>query len=102
MVYHVPESKKSIGQNLFEFDLPAGTPGVPDGTVYALPKAKYLEVGVIEKLAENPKDLTITDLLDVLGRSDEVAQAIRKLDIEQLMDLMKAWQEDSGLSLGES
>lgn len=95
MVYKVPESKKSIGQNMFEFEL-------PDGAVYAIPKAKYLSAGEIEQLAMSPDDLKITDILDLLGQTEAASAAVRLLDIEQLMGLMTAWQEDSGLTMGES
>ena len=95
MPYKVPDSKKSIGQNMFEFEL-------PDGSVHSIPKAKYLTAGEIEMVAKAKSDLTITDILELLGRSETAAAAVRSLDIEQLMGLMTAWQEDSGLSLGES
>lgn len=95
MVYKVPESKKSIGQNMFEFEL-------PDGMLVSIPKAKYLTAGEIESLAENKGELKVTDILDLLGQTVEAQAAVRQLDIEQLMGLMKAWQEDSGIELGES
>lgn len=94
MVYKVPASKKSIGQNMFEFEL-------PDGTVHQIPKAKYLSAGEIEQLAQSSDDLKITDILDLLGQTEASAAAVRQLDIEQLMGLMTAWQQDSGLSMGE-
>jgi hypothetical protein len=95
VVYKVPESKKSIGQNQFEFEL-------PDGMVVAIPKAKFLTAGQIEQLATSKEDLKVTDILDLLGQTDDAKAAVRQLDIEQLMGLMQAWQEDSGIALGES
>lgn len=105
MVYRIPESKKSIGQNQFEFELPASICEelkLAEGSTYAIPKAKFLSAGQIEQLAQNPRELKLTEILDLLGRTDEAAAAIRRLDTEQLMGLMEAWTADSGFDLGES
>lgn len=105
MVYRIPESKKSIGQNLFEFELPPSVCAeldLAEGSTYSIPKAKFLTAGQIEQLAENPQELKLTEILDLLGRTDEAAGAIRRLDTEQLMGLMQAWTADSGFDLGES
>lgn len=97
MSFKVPESKRSIGQNLFEFELPG------DPTVYTIPKAKYMTTGQVELLAgAGSGDLKITDVLEVLGQNEEAAAAVRTLDVEQMQALMQAWQADSGLELGES
>ena len=95
MTYHVPESKRSIAQNQFIFDVPG------DETIYSIPKAKYLPIGTIEHLSTNSGQISITDILDLIG--DTAARdAARTLDQEQLQALMSAWQEDSGLTMGES
>lgn len=95
MVYQVPESKRSIGQNRFHFLL-------PDGTPVSIPKAKYLTMGQLDTLASNTGDVNISDLLDLFGDNDEALAGVKSLDHEQLQDLMVAWQADSGLDLGES
>jgi hypothetical protein len=96
MAYQVPESKRSIAQNRFEFSL-------PDGTQVSIPKAKYLTVGQIEILSEKQgnQEVKLTDLLDLFNEP-AAAKAVRTLDSEQLQALMAAWQEDSKLTLGES
>lgn len=96
MSFKVPESKRSIGQNLFTFEVPG------DATEYTIPKAKYMTVGQVELLAGSPGDIKITDVLSVLGQNEPAAAAVRTLDVEQMQALMTAWQEDSGLVLGES
>lgn len=95
MVYQVPESKRSIEQNRFHFNM-------PDGSSVSIPKAKYLKMGQLEALASNPKEVDISELLELFGDQPTAAAAVRDLDHEQLTDLMQAWQADSGLTLGES
>lgn len=92
--FQVPESKRSIAQNRFEFDL-------PDGTECSIPKAKYMTVGQVEKMSQLDGQLKITDILELFGEMG-AAEAVRSLEIEQLTALMEAWQADSGISLGES
>lgn len=94
MTFHVPESKRSIEQNRFHFD-------TPDGKSYSMPKAKYLTMGQIETLAANNQEVKLADLL-ALFDEPEVSAAIRAFDKDQLEALMTAWQEDSGLTVGES
>lgn len=95
MTYKVPESKRSYKQNQFEFEL-------PDGKTYSIPKAKFMKTGDVEKLAARGDNaVKITDLLELFGEGP-AALAARELDVEQLQALMSAWQEDSGLELGES
>lgn len=94
-MYEVPESKRSIAQNRFEFKVPG------DRKKYSIPKAKYLTVGQMEELSGNEGDITLTTVLDLVG--DGAAKtAVRGLDQEQLTALLEAWQKDSELDLGES
>lgn len=96
MAFEVPASKRSIRQNQFEFKVPG------DRKTYHIPKAKYLTVGQVEKLAgKGSAELAITDLLDIVGEG-EARAAVETLDTEQLMALMTAWQADSQLEVGES
>lgn len=97
VVYEVPESKRSVKQNQFLFKVPG------DRKQYGIPKAKYLPVGVIEKMSLRQDELTLVDILALFEGGDKTASdAIRTLDGEQLMQLTSAWQEDSGISAGES
>lgn len=94
MVYEVPESKRSIDQNKWSFKVPGSE------TEYQITKAKYLPLGLVEKL-EGKKDVTLKDIFDMFGGDEEVREAIRSLDTEQLQNLTEAWQNDSGVQLGE-
>lgn len=95
--FTVPESKRSIRQNQFEFHVPG------DRKVYRIPKAKYLPVGLIEKFEGEKKELSVADVLAMFDNGDDATlAAIRTLDAEQLQALTKAWQQDSGLTVGES
>jgi len=95
--YTVPESKRSLHQNQFEFKVPG------DKKLYRIPKIKYLPVGTIEKMALAGKNVTISDMLSLFdGDNSAAADAVRKLDREQLEALTRAWQEDSGIVVGES
>lgn len=97
MTYEVPESKRSIAQNQFKFKVPG------DRKIYSIPKAKFLPVGVIEKVSANRDEVTLIDILGLLeGNDEKTGAAIRTLDSEQLIELTKAWQADSGIELGES
>jgi hypothetical protein len=96
MPFEVPASKRSIKQNRFTFKVPG------DRKVYSIPKVKYLTMGQIETLAaKGDTQLDITTILDLVGEGD-AREAVRTLDHEQLQALMEAWQQDSGLELGES
>lgn len=95
MAYTVPESKKSIRQNQFEFQVPG------DERIYSVPKAMYLPVGMIEKMSTQTDQVSISDIIGLFG-DGEAADAVRTLDREQLENLTEAWQKDSGLTVGES
>lgn len=95
MVYEVPESKRSIDQDKFEFKVPG------DKRTYKVPKTKYLPLRAMEKLSGTAEDVSLSDILDLFG--DQQAQdAVRTLDAEQLKALTEAWQSDSGVQVGES
>lgn len=95
MTFQIPESKRSIAQNRFHATL-------PDGTEFSVPKAKYLTMGQVEKLSGDAAEVKFTDILALMGDTDDALAAVRQLDQEQLQALMAAWQEDSGLVVGES
>lgn len=105
MVYEIPESKRSKDQNKWEFKVPG------DDRVYKILKAKYLPLGLVEKL-EGQKNVTLADIFAMfdagkqtkaeIAETSAVHAAIRTLDGEQLQALTEAWQNDSGVQLGES
>lgn len=92
MAFSVPESKRSIAQNRFEFEVA--------GTTYDIPQLKYLPVESMESF-EGADPTPIRGLLAACD-NDGAKNAIRKLDGEQLEALMNAWQEASGVKVGES
>lgn len=102
MVYEVPESKRSIDQDKFEFKVPG------DRRKYKIPKVKYLPLDAIKKLeaaargGEAAKDVTLDDIVNLFGSDAAVQKAIGTLDTSQLQALTIAWQQDSGVSVGES
>jgi hypothetical protein len=90
MAFQVPAAKKSIGQNWFEFQMPG------DDTVYRIPAVKTLKldrVADIERSLASVRDLFEEHAPGVFARFD---------DAEQFNELVKAWQSDSGVTLGES
>lgn len=92
MTFKVPESKRSVEQDVFEFDI--------DGKSYKIKRAKYLTVGEAESL-EDPESSTV--VLDLFGRKGtKQGDAVRSLDAEQFEALVEAWKQDSGVGVGES
>ena len=90
MAYQVPESKKSIKQNRFEFEA--------DGKTLSVPLMKYMPVKAAEEF-EAGRD--VAGLL-AASDSDEVRDVIRGWDSDQLNGFMEAWQKASGVEAGES
>lgn len=92
MAYEVPESKRSVGQDMFEFKIA--------GKAYSIKKAKFLTIGEAEAL-ESPESSTV--VLDIFGRrGTKQGDAVRSLDQEQFAALVEAWKLDSGVGVGES
>lgn len=90
MPFQVPQSKKSIRQNRFEFDI--------DGTTYSIPLLKYAPVEAAEAF-ENDKPIRA---LMLAANDKAAADIIRSLDGEQFQALMDAWTEASDVTPGES
>jgi hypothetical protein len=91
MVYEVPASKASKGQDQFEFQI--GT------KVCKVRKAKFLPGDALEDITSGE----LSRIYDVFGkRGTPVGDAVRTLDIEQTTALANAWVADSGMSPGES
>ena len=94
MAYQVPASKRSIKQNQFEFEI--------EGKAYSLPRFDLIPISVLEKIEEAPMN-AVSPYLEVFGpKTSPLGKAIRSLDKEQLTGLLTAWQEDAGITAGES
>lgn len=89
-MYEVPESRRSIGQNRFEFK--AG------GKVYSMPKLQFLPVAAAELMEQGKEVQAILLALD----DDKARDAVRLMDGEQIKGLMGALAEASGVEVGES
>ena len=89
MTFQVPESKKSIKQNRFEFE--------GDGKLYDIPHLKFAPVAAIEKFEQeqNMAGLLLT------ADTDDAREVIRSFDGSQLEPFIEAWQEASGVETGE-
>lgn len=99
MTYAVPASKRSLKQNQFEFTVPG------DKKKYSLPLAKFLPSGAVEEMAKLENNVGLSDILgffDSAALAPGTAAAVRKLDNEQINELMAAWQAESGITVGES
>ncbi len=89
-MFQVPESKKSIAQNRFEFE--------HGGKTYSLPLLKYAPVEAAEAFEEGRNVAAIL----LCCENDAARDAVRSLDGDQFGALMEAWQEASGVKPGES
>lgn len=90
MAFAVPQSKKSIKQNRFEFEV--------GGETFDVPLLKFAPVAAMEAF-ENGKN--ITGFL-MTADSDRAREALRGMDSEQLDALSDAWSEASDVTPGES
>lgn len=111
MVFQVPAPKASIKQNRFEFKLPG------DKKTYSLPKMQYLPAGIKARMGSTSASLK--RVLDEGGQpsleqklelqeiqrellESQVPGLYDRVTEDQLQELVKAWQEASGISVGES
>jgi hypothetical protein len=111
MVYEVPASRASLKQNLFEFKVPG------EKKTRSLPLMQFTPLGYRSKLeaaarpikaAQDAGQDPATDDLRVLGSLQlEMLEKYSPgltdvMDDEQMGALLKAWQEASRISVGES
>lgn len=89
MAFQIPESKKSIKQNRFEFELA--------GKALEIPHLKFAPAGAMEHFEQ---ERTMSGLMLVCD-DDETRDALRSLDGEQLSAFMDAWAAASGVDVGE-
>jgi hypothetical protein len=92
MVFEVPKSQASIGQNRFEFSLPGSKKS------FSIPLAKYIKPEIVVTLAETPDVRGTRALLEHYAPG---AWALFESN-DQLEAFGAAWREASGIGLGES
>lgn len=73
----------------------------PDGRHVTLPYLKNLKVGVIRKLRGQPADEQFFGILEAIADDDTLA-VIDDMDAQQFATLMEQWQQQSGVTVGES
>jgi len=108
--FKVPESKASIAQNRFEFELPTGEK-------FSLPKMQYISTDIRERMQRT--SVPLKRIIDEGGQPTPEqtieVQAIQRelfekyapglyelVTDDQLTAIQQAWQEASGISVGES
>lgn len=97
MVYVVPEWKKSIKQNVFEFQLDEG------GKTYNAPRFDLLPTTFAESLGELEEKHVVKALrLTLAGDDEALAELLGALPLSEIQKLIQAWQEHAKVSLGES
>jgi hypothetical protein len=111
MVYEIPASKASLKQNVFEFKVPG------EKKTRSLPLLKYTPIGQRNRLAQLAAPIqaaqiagdkpAVDDLralgtfqLELLERYSPGITDV--MDDDQLAALLKAWQEASQITVGES
>lgn len=90
MAFTVPQSKKSIKQNRFEFTIGDETFEIP-----------LLQFAPLEAAEAFENDRPVTGILATCD-TDAAREAVRKLDGAQLEALMQEWQKASEVTQGES
>lgn len=91
MVYEVPKSKASIGQNRFKFSIPGSE------ETFSIPLAKFIKPALAIVMAERPHRATKSVLDHYAPGAFDLFEGNDQID-----DFAKAWREASGIGLGES
>lgn len=89
-MFEIPESKRAKPENRFEFELA--------GKDFTIPLLKFAPVEASEHFEAQRQVAGIIACCE----NDAAKDAIRSLDGEQFGALMAAWQEASGITVGES
>lgn len=92
MAFRVPPAKRSIKQNVYEFQMPDSE------EIYELPLLRYIKPSLVEELDGGKKSDIVRKLLEtyVPGIYE------RFEDADQLVALYEDWARESGMTLGES
>ena len=91
MVFEVPKSQASIGQNRFEFSLPGSK------KKFSIPLAKFIKPALAIQMAEQPVLATKVVLDHYAPGAFDLFESS-----DQLEAFAAAWREASGIGLGES
>lgn len=115
MVYQVPASKASIKQNRFEFDVPVEGKAKPKR--FSMPKMQYLPADITSRMTQSGAAIAAAQAegkepseADMVAFSELQRELFERfapglyqlVEMEQLGAIQEAWQEASGVSLGES
>lgn len=74
-----------------------------DGRTITLPKFGNFPFGVIRKIRKLEDEEQFYSLLELVTKDDpDTLDVIDSMYADDVADLVTAWQEDSGVSLGES
>lgn len=93
-MYVVPAAKKSKDQNKFQFQI--------EGVTYEATRFDLLPTSFVEAVAEMPEKLVTKAMrLALAGDDEELAAKLADLPISDSAALLKAWQQESAVSLGE-
>ncbi|MCB2411790.1 hypothetical protein LGT39_02865 [Demequina sp. TTPB684] len=95
MTFAVPAPKSVTDPDArFEFTMPGSK------KKWAVPLLKYLPIEIAEKVVVAKQ---VRDWMPLFGPPEEpLALAIRGLTTDQVSELVKAWGEASGITVGES
>lgn len=93
-MYVVPVEKKSKAQNKFQFKLGDET--------FSAPRFDLLPASFVEDLVElDEKRVTKALRLALAGDDEALSVKLGELPIGVIADLLKAWQAESSVTLGE-
>ena len=74
-----------------------------DGKTITLPKFGNFPFGVIRKIRKLAEEEQFYSLLELVTKDDpETLDVIDGMYADDVVDLVTAWQEDAGVTLGES
>lgn len=95
MVYEVPRAKQSVDQDKFKFTV--------EGEDHSATRFDLLPTGFMESLSELKNSQVVKALrLAIAGDNEDLAAKLAELPLKHVQGLIEAWQEDSGVTLGES
>lgn len=90
MAFQVPKSKRHEAASRFEFEL--------DEQTHSIPLLKFMPVESAEAFEAGQNVQAIL----LACETDAARRAVRSMDGEQFEAFMDAWQEASGVTVGES
>ncbi|WP_193510483.1 hypothetical protein [Cryobacterium sp. BB736] len=91
----IPDYKKSIKQNVFQFEL--------GGKTYETTRFDMLPTSFLESVSELEEKYVLKSMrLAMAGDDENLASALGELPLSHMKGLLEAWQKDAGVSLGES